>query len=275
MNRHRSAFTLIELLVVIAIIAILAAILFPVFAQAREKARGISCVSNLKQISLALRMYAQDYDETYMTPGDLPRNNADGTACDPGPIRPDGQEIVRMLGGGTSYLLNPYVKNRQIFRCPSDAGDNYWGRSSTTWPWSKCDWFNTPTSYHFRHVFEIGGGQNWQGAHDNQYWPGTKEAQLGKPASLMVFFEASAFHYEKLPLFGGVHPCGPTAEDCAGQVPPRTRTFNASFADGHVKVYHMNYKDPSWDPNFDMNWILASPDGSNSDFSIGTDIKGD
>ena len=67
--QRRSGFTLIELLVVIAIIAILAAILFPVFAQAREKARAISCISNLKQIGTASMMYTQDYDETIVPAG--------------------------------------------------------------------------------------------------------------------------------------------------------------------------------------------------------------
>ncbi|MFO8079838.1 MAG: prepilin-type N-terminal cleavage/methylation domain-containing protein, partial [Armatimonadota bacterium] len=77
MSTHRRGFTLIELLVVIAIIAILAAILFPVFARAREKARQTSCLSNLKQLGLGMQMYAQDYDERfnlsqYQLPGSCP-----------------------------------------------------------------------------------------------------------------------------------------------------------------------------------------------------------
>src|SRR5690242_9553375 len=93
---HRG-FTLIELLVVIAIIAILAAILFPVFAQAREKARQTACVSNLKQIGTAAQMYAQDFDEH------LP-----GTELG----EDDGEYFwIEMLA--------PYTKNRDIFSCPS------------------------------------------------------------------------------------------------------------------------------------------------------------
>jgi len=275
MRLRRTAFTLIELLVVIAIIAILAAILFPVFAQAREAARKASCQSNMKQIATALMMYAQDYDETFFTVNDLPRYNPDGTQCDPpdSKRRPDGQDIVRMMGGGLPYLERPYVKNDQVYVCPSDDRQNYWGRSSTGWPWSSCQWFNVPTSYHFRHTMDVGGGNQWQGAHDNEYWPGTKLSSLGKPASLIVFYECAAFHREKQPLFGGVHPCGPTAADC-GQVPPNTRAFIAGFADGHVKIYNLNYQDPAWDPNFDMNWVLYADPSGQGDIYAGSDYKG-
>jgi prepilin-type N-terminal cleavage/methylation domain-containing protein/prepilin-type processing-associated H-X9-DG protein len=125
----RRGFTLIELLVVIAIIAILAAILFPVFAKAREKARQASCTSNMKQLQLAELMYAQDYDEC------LPNHHAGLGACAPD------------LGGWHwCVMIEPYIKNSQIFRCPSSnrdpgawgplfmgdysqncAGNNWWG----------------------------------------------------------------------------------------------------------------------------------------------------
>lgn len=267
-NRLRG-FTLIELLVVIAIIAILAAILFPVFAQARERARSATCTSNLKQIALALKMYQQDYDERMIIPGALPRDNTAGQVCDTGARRPDGAELVRMTGGGAEFMLRPYIKSRQVFVCPSDNGDNYWGRSSAGWPWANCDWFKTPSSYMFRHVMEIGDGNNWASAHNDGIWPGVPDAGLGRPAQLIVFFEVAAFHQEKLPLFGGVHPAGPS--DALLRNP--TRSFNASFADGHVKVYRLNYQDPTWNPNHDMNWILYNgPDGAGG-LAGGSDYK--
>src|SRR5436305_5617690 len=89
-GKNRKAFTLIELLVVIAIIAILAAILFPVFAKAREKARQASCLSNLKQIGLATMQYVQDYDETY-----YPHRWNSG---------PDSNPLIAETGGASSPI---------------------------------------------------------------------------------------------------------------------------------------------------------------------------
>jgi prepilin-type N-terminal cleavage/methylation domain-containing protein len=102
MHRRRG-FTLIELLVVIAIIAILAAILFPVFAQAREQARGTKCLSNCKQVGLSVAMYTQDYDETFPFQ------------------RTDALTVMAAGGKQTTYYdqLVPYSKNGWIWMCPS------------------------------------------------------------------------------------------------------------------------------------------------------------
>jgi prepilin-type N-terminal cleavage/methylation domain-containing protein/prepilin-type processing-associated H-X9-DG protein len=130
MNSRRLGFTLIELLVVIAIIAILAAILFPVFAQARDKARAASCLSNVKQLALGFNMYAQDYDESlpFWAPqchsigasdvacGRVVTGNFAATAADGAPYRNNGY-----AGSLWVYGLQPYIKNAQIFGCPSDA----------------------------------------------------------------------------------------------------------------------------------------------------------
>jgi prepilin-type N-terminal cleavage/methylation domain-containing protein/prepilin-type processing-associated H-X9-DG protein len=105
-----AGFTLIELLVVIAIIAILAAILFPVFAQAREKARQTACLSNCKQMGNGIMMYTQDYDET------LPSTQMGNGAAD------TGIGIDQSVGPAYawSYSIQPYVKNYGIFTCPSN-----------------------------------------------------------------------------------------------------------------------------------------------------------
>ncbi len=104
----RNAFTLIELLVVIAIIAILAAILFPVFARARENARRSSCQSNLKQIGLGVFQYIQDYDEKY--PPAITVATATGT-----------QAGGNGIPVGWADASQPYLKSTQIFQCPSDS----------------------------------------------------------------------------------------------------------------------------------------------------------
>lgn len=112
MSPRRCGFTLIELLVVIAIIAVLAAILFPVFARVRAKARQTACLSNLRQISLALEMYSQDYD------GCLPYH-------------------LMAIGGGSTYFsylgsIEPYVRNHGILTCPQRREIDYSGPTDTT-----------------------------------------------------------------------------------------------------------------------------------------------
>jgi len=125
-------FTLIELLVVIAIIAILAAILFPVFAQAREKARQSSCASNLKQMSLGTLAYVQDYDGTY--PISMPA----GTGISIRPIGdPDRGGFGPITRSTWFVATQPYIKNYQILRCPSAAVDTDLGYGDTTaYPWA-------------------------------------------------------------------------------------------------------------------------------------------
>src|SRR5262249_25390861 len=120
---RRLAFTLIELLVVIAIIAILAAILFPVFAQARESARKTACLSNLKQIGNAFVLYCQDYDER----GNI--NSWNSNTFGDSPPGGAGLGILQIF----QQRLYPYVKNYGVYLCPSDAT-----------PWVSTDTQDTP-----------------------------------------------------------------------------------------------------------------------------------
>jgi len=164
-SRGVKGFTLIELLVVIAIIAILAAILFPVFAQAREKARQTSCLSNLKQIGLGSNMYMQDYDER-LIPSWLCENGTDngghGNGCNNDlPAGGEGRKWTWVT------LIQPYVKNSQITYCPS-AKDG-WGPG---WP--------DDAKY----------GGSYGINHDNVGWGDSiRMATVAKPASFILFQE--------------------------------------------------------------------------------------
>lgn len=178
LSRQQSAFTLIELLVVIAIIAILAAILFPVFAQAREKARGASCLSNEKQIGTATYMYVQDYDESY------PLLVSFGTRI-PNPLDPNDRP------GGTTgkgrrpmwqALIYPYIKSWEVYNCPSD-------------PFKKTD----PISRYHYLSYGYNGGYlcNFTSFTPNasdasgQMWPGINLAANLRPAQIIAFADSS------------------------------------------------------------------------------------
>ncbi len=133
----RNAFTLIELLVVIAIIAILAAILFPVFAQAREKARQASCLSNARQIGMGVRMYVQDYDETI-------------------PLWHAYSKKTAVIHYGIEVDLQPYLKNLQIFKCPNDVGGPF---QRTDVPGTSSYFAAYGSSYYFeRRCFSVVNG---------------------------------------------------------------------------------------------------------------------
>src|SRR5581483_5856328 len=169
--RKRTGFTLIELLVVIAIIAILAAILFPVFAQARERARAISCLSNLKQLGLATMMYAQDYDETLFAqpfPGCV-----NGDVSRPVYYYPD--------------MLYPYVKNVQLFKEPDYEGYPFWpytcfygGGLQTAAPYNKSPNVNSLADYH------LGYGINELLLDGDANGGGTALAAIQRPAEIML-----------------------------------------------------------------------------------------
>jgi len=155
MHGRKAGFTLIELLVVIAIIAILAAILFPVFAQARESARKATCISNTKQLGLGTMMYVQDYDEMY------PCNSWDTPAI--GTADHDAKNIGAGFLSATQWMwrVMPYMKNRQILVCTSDPNPKSgWTGYGLTNSCSDGDAWGVPTpiSYgHNQHLFGYGG----------------------------------------------------------------------------------------------------------------------
>jgi prepilin-type N-terminal cleavage/methylation domain-containing protein/prepilin-type processing-associated H-X9-DG protein len=215
--QKRNAFTLIELLVVIAIIAILAAILFPVFAQAREKARAISCLSNMKQLGLAERMYLQDNDDSFheLIPGGM--NNLAGDVGEPS-----------MWMG----VLQPYIKNTQVFRCPDSVIPA------------------VDITYAKRYTPSI-GMNSYLGAYFNWYWDAilkqpeiggrfTSETLVQYPAITVLFTDG----FDQ--TIDGATPRGYWIDPGYGKgvrfglSDRHSKGSNVAFVDGHAKWYRTN-----------------------------------
>jgi prepilin-type N-terminal cleavage/methylation domain-containing protein/prepilin-type processing-associated H-X9-DG protein len=212
-RQRRSGFTLIELLVVIAIIAILAAILFPVFAQAREKARQANCLSALKQINLALIMYAQDYDES------IPRIRfwEFKGFCD------KNSQSLTWKGA-----LTPYVKSYDFWKCPSNAYKDV--------PSEDID-KNIHVSYACNGII-------FHGHRNTDKTPPRTLASFAEPATTMLLLESTS----PCPDLGdwaaqGANANG-TGGSCAANGGPQPgfafqthgAALNWGFADGHVKA---------------------------------------
>ncbi len=192
-------FTLIELLVVIAIIAILAAILFPVFARAREKARQTSCLSNVKQLTLGALMYVQDYDECLFGHIQGTRNT----------FYPPVEPFLNW-----SQQVHPYVKNAQIFTCPSNP---------------TAGWTFTPKDYYF------GYGMNYWMTYYYYYSTGAM-SYIQKPAETIWFTDCN--YYVVYPTcYLATYPTNPTygVNGTARLQLRHNGGVNVGFLDGHAK----------------------------------------
>ena len=194
--KRRPGFTLIELLVVIAIIAILAAILFPVFARAREKAKQTGCLSNMKQIALAADMYKTDYD-----------------SCYPMSIYLAGAQIMTYY-----HELMPYMKNAQLLQCPAEAERIRMSELQALLPVPLAPGL-TAVGYNGNFaIFEDGPGNVLTGRNDAV----VSETRLQLPAETIVMSDGEI---ELTPnLFN------------SPVVAAHNQMFNAAFADGHAKA---------------------------------------
>ena len=178
-QQRRTAFTLIELLVVIAIIAILAAILFPVFAQAREKARAISCMSNLRQVGVASSMYTQDYDETYPLGYTWDSNNG-VWGGDMWTV--SLQPYIQKYGTSNGNIVNGEIAGiANVYTCPSirfttDTNGNP---------------VNNAIAYAYNKSVMTTG---WTQIGSLYTFPGVSMASLRSPANLVIFADAAVMN---------------------------------------------------------------------------------
>jgi prepilin-type N-terminal cleavage/methylation domain-containing protein/prepilin-type processing-associated H-X9-DG protein len=235
----RHGFTLIELLVVVAIISILAAILFPVFASAREKARQITCASNLDQISLAATMYVQDNNETWpVAQHEYPNGVIQYWAC----LRETNGTFDLSEG-----LLQPYEKNTQILKCPSWIGKAEFGDGNGygyNWGYLGSDLYVDPASPDYCNY------ANWPNAPALGH-PAT-ESDLLKPSDTVAFADAGFYTGTAMNETIEIDPPdqtdgNPTVNfrhiDPTFTYNPETGATvdhgyaNVAFCDGHVKAF--------------------------------------
>jgi prepilin-type N-terminal cleavage/methylation domain-containing protein/prepilin-type processing-associated H-X9-DG protein len=236
----RRAFTLIELLVVIAIIALLAAILFPAFARARESGRKASCQSNLKQIGTAWLMYAQDYDERAMPSG------YDSGSCPDGQLRWYGC----LTGDGVTPRtspLEPYLKSDAIRSCPS------WGKELVS------SYGESGYGYNFLAFPEI-YNDGTMCAVDDTSWPctavpasGTSLAQIEEPTQTIAFADTAYNDSGTMVSYPYFVP------DLANFHARHNGTGNVLWADGHVKAMQPTYGDPD-SSQFNLGFLAKDGD---------------
>ena len=238
---NRRGFTLIELLVVIAIIAILAAILFPVFARAREQARAATCLSNSRQLGTAIQMYLQDYDGSFPTmywDAGIAAGDTYGELY--GGHSGIGNATQLAYATTSSYLaqLNPYTKNNGVGVCPSDSGAKATPTIGQRF-----------TSYHYRHYLSYGFAQGYSGDPNvkGKVW---REPDFGYPADTYVIHEMWPWHDNRVT---------PTAIPWCGAVgwePGAKMTF--TFMDGHAKAVSVDklVLKANWWPGqcYDYHW---------------------
>ena len=225
--KTRSAFTLIELLVVIAIIAILAAILFPVFARARENARRSSCQSNLKQISLGVLQYVQDYDEKF--PGIIVQG---GSATNP-PY-------------GWADTIQPYLKSIQIYQCPSDTQDPVSGPGSADYTDYYINAALGNTGTQAAAIYNNGGIS--QAAVENSSLTilnidgsgVTSTGSANGAADARYRGNGNSVVGTSTPISSPSIPTGGGLASSGGIYQRHLEGTNMSFADGHVKWYKTN-----------------------------------
>jgi prepilin-type N-terminal cleavage/methylation domain-containing protein/prepilin-type processing-associated H-X9-DG protein len=221
----RRGFTLIELLVVIAIIAILAAILFPVFARARAKARQASCTSNVKQLMLGLIMYASDYDGIWLQGNNIPGHSS---------------------WANWTVDVFPYVKNIQIFRCPA-ANTGNWGTSCehcTVTPQDLGTYY-LACDYMYNRVRNPVSGAN-EGP-----W-GVSEESFRSPAMLAALVDGRRSILHFYPWARALS--GTDGRGCDPSLAGRHNdTCNVGYADGHAKTYQPPTTAPvAGTPQYDM-----------------------